>query len=103
MGSRKLIELRQPEGGMEHEVVYEIHHRCPQSSALMRLNDIANEDLDLLVFPVGNYGFAMPLNQVFACTAMDDCGACGRLITAMFVWRRGYARHAGHLWTPDGD
>lgn len=99
MGSRKLIELKMPEGGMEHEVVYEIHHRCPQANALIR-TEVGREDLDLLVFPVGNYGYAMPLNQVFACTAMDDCGGCGRLITAMFVWRRGHVAHAGTIWTP---
>lgn len=88
-----------PEGGAEHEVVYELHHRCPQANALIR-TEVGREDMDLLVFPVGNYGYAIPKNVTFAVTAMDPCGACGRLLTAQFVWRSGHVNHAGSLWTP---
>lgn len=98
--ARKLIEIRMPEGGAEHAVIYETYHRCPQANALKTVKEIDREDLDLLVFPVGNYGFATPLNTVFAVTALEECGACGRLITAQFVWRRGHVTHAGSLWTP---
>jgi hypothetical protein len=88
-----------PEGGAEHQLAYSTHHRCPQANALVR--EFGN-DVDLLIFPVGNYGFGMPLNQVFAVTALEECKACGRLLTAQFVWRRGHTHHGGRLWIPDG-
>lgn len=95
---RRLIELRMPEGGAEHETVYETHHRCAPANALARE---MGDDIDLIVFPVGNVGYGMPLNTAFAVQALGECDACGRLLTAMFVWRRGHVSHAGSLWTPD--
>lgn len=95
--ARKLIELRMPEGGAEHPLVYETHHRCAPANALARE---MGEDIDLLVFPVGNVGYGMPLNTVFPVTALEECQACGVLLTAQFVWRRGHVAHNGTLWTP---
>jgi hypothetical protein len=95
-----MIELRMPEGGAEQHSVYETYHRCPQANALKRAGVVADDEVDLLVFPIGTYGFGMPLNVPFACTAMEECRACGRLLTSHFVWRRGHVSHAGSLWTP---
>lgn len=96
--ARKLIELRQPEGGAEHETVYTTHHRCSPANSLARAMD--DNDIDLLVFPCGNVGYAMPRNTVFAVRALAPCGACGADLTCQFVWRRGHVNHGGHLWTP---
>lgn len=81
-----LIKLHMPEGGAEHEEVYVRHHRCPQSNALVRE---LGEDIDFLLFPVGLAGWEMPQGIPFPCTALEPCGACGRLLTAHFVWESG--------------
>ena len=99
MGSRKLVELRQPEGGAEHQIIWSIHHHCPPANALVReLND---NDADLLVYPVGNVGYNMPVNTVFAVDPLGPCAACGREPRCQFVFRKGHVSHAGSIWTPD--
>lgn len=98
MGSRKLVELHRPEGGAEHELVWTTAHRCPQANAL--IHSVDEEDLDLLVFGIGVVGAGMPLNTVFAVTALGPCQACGSQPTCQFVWRRGHVAHSGSLWTP---
>lgn len=95
--ARKLIELRQPEGGAEHEVLYQVHHRCSQANALHI--ELGN-DIDLLFFPVGNAGYTMPLDVPFSCTSLDECHACGQLVGCWFVWRAGHVSHPGEIWTP---
>lgn len=97
--SGKLIELRRPEGGAEVETLYRTYHRCGPSRALIR-TEVGRPDMDELIFPTGPVGYSMPVDVPFAVTALDPCGACGRLLTAWFVWRRGYASHAGELLIP---
>lgn len=96
----KLIELRRPEGGAEIHAAYSTHHRCSQANALVR--HLGN-DVDLLIFNVGAWGHSIPLNVVWDCTAVEECHACGRLLTAHFVWRAGHVTHGGRLWIPGMD
>jgi hypothetical protein len=96
--ARKIIALKMPEGGAEHAVIYETHHRCPQANALAR--DVG-DDCDLLVFPVGNSGYGMPKGIPFDVIALGPCQACGADVGAWFVWAEGSPRHYGTIWTPN--
>ena len=96
-GRVRLIYLRRPEGGAEAHAVYRTHHRCPQGNALS--STLGNE-ADLLVFPVGPFGFEMPYDEPFLCVSFP-CEACGRELTAGFVWTRGNQNNFGTLWVPE--
>lgn len=96
-GTAKLIYLRRPEGGAEAHAVYVTHHRCPQGNALQAS---VGPDSDLIVFPVGPFGFEMPYDEPFLCVA-NPCPACGRELTAGFVWTRGHHNTFGTLWIPE--
>ena len=95
-GKVKLIYLRRPEGGAEVHSVYSTHHRCPQGNALQRT---LGPQADLLVFPVGSFGASMPLDEPFLCVA-EPCPACGRELTAGFVWTKGHRATFGELQLP---
>lgn len=97
--ARKVIALKEPEGGYEHEVVYLIHHRCPEAALLAR-QGVLEDDTDLIVLPVGNIGFGMPKGIPFAVQSVDPCGACGRDVGCWFVWQAGSTDHPGEIWTP---
>lgn len=75
----KVIKLRQPEGGAEYWVLHERPHRCAQANADRSLDDT-------IIFPVGLYGWEMPIGIPFQVTALGECDACGRLLTAWFEW-----------------
>lgn len=98
--ARRIIALPMPEGGAEHEVVYLLHHRCSVANALIR-TEVGSEDMDLLIFPVGNYGYGMPLGIPFGVQALDPCGACGQDVGVYFVWQAGHSSHPGEIWTPE--
>lgn len=96
----RLIAIRMPEGGAEHGVIWQTHHRCSQANALVR-NEGFGEDVDLIVFAVGIVGYGMPLDEPFIVTAQNACQACGRTLSAGFVWTRGSSRlNGGELWLP---
>lgn len=97
--ARRIIPLKMPEGGAEIDVIYELHHRCGPANALIR-TEVGTEDMDLLIFPVGNVGYGMPLDIPFGVQALDSCQACGADVGCYFVWQPGHAAHPGSLWTP---
>lgn len=96
----QLISIHMPEGGAEHGVIYSTHHRCAQANALVRMEGF-DEDIDLIVFAVGIVGYGMPRGEPFAVEAQGPCHACGRTLTAGFVWTKGAGREGpGTIWTP---
>lgn len=97
--ARRIIALRQPEGGAEHEVVYTLHHRCSVANSLIS-SKVVDEDADLLIFPVGNVGYGMPKGIPFGVQATDPCPSCGRDVGVYFVWQAGATEHPGEIWTP---
>ena len=97
---RRIITLRRPEGGAEHAVIYEMHHRCSVANALV-LTEVGTEDMDLLIFPVGNVGYGMPFGIPFGVQALDACSACGANVGVYFAWQQGHSSHPGSVWTPD--
>lgn len=97
--ARRIISLRMPEAGAEHEVIYELHHRCSVANALIR-TEVGTEDMDLLVFPVGNVGYGMPRGVPFGVEALDPCASCGQNVGVYFVWQAGHSSHPGQIWTP---
>jgi hypothetical protein len=60
-----------------------------------------DEDIDLIVFPVGNVGYTMPKGVPFPVQAVNPCRACGADVGCWFVWQAGHSRVEGQLWTPD--
>lgn len=81
-----LIRLRMPEGGAEHEEVWVRDHGCEAARVMKRELGEAAAECDFLLFPVGLAGWEIPQGIPFTCTAIEECGACGRLLTAHFCW-----------------
>lgn len=81
---RRLITLPRPEGGAEHEVVFFIRHNCP--AAHLYREEIENFADDELLMPVGIAGYEMPAGVPFEVMSVNECGACSKLVKAMFQW-----------------
>jgi hypothetical protein len=79
----RVMRLPMPEGGAERDVWFDVHHNCPQGKAL-RVD--LGEDVDLIEFPVGHAGMGIPGNTPFVVTAVNDCRACGKLLSKWFEW-----------------
>lgn len=97
---RKVVKLRRPEGGAEHELVLHEHHRCSQGNAL---KFELGEEVDLLQFAVGLAGWEMPLDIPFPVFSTDECHACGAVVGLYFEWTGGHVietRRSSPLWTP---
>lgn len=80
------IKLHMPEAGGEHEEVYIRHHGCPEARFMQRELGAEAEECDFLLWPVGLAGYEIPQGIPFDVTALEPCGACGRTLTAWFVW-----------------
>lgn len=87
MRGRRLITLPRPEGGAEHEVIFFIKHNCPASRLYQEGQETEDfSGIDELLMPVGIAGYEMPAGVPFEVVSMNECGACSKLVKAMFQW-----------------
>lgn len=78
----RTIRLPQPEAGAEREVIFMRRHGCPNAKFFR--DGMEDDQIDLLVFPVGIYAADMPANTPFVVKAQNDCAVCGATVQAWF-------------------
>jgi len=84
--TQKLRSLPMPEGGMEVRTVLLVHHNCHMARVLKNNADVS-DSIDEVMFAVGAFGSGLPAGVPFECISNEPCGACQKLLRAMFVWQ----------------
>lgn len=79
--SAQFVHLPRPEDGEFQDCYLFRHHNCALGKSLRR--ELDDEDIDLLLFPVGIYGSGMPLYTAFEVLSSEPCGACE---TTLRIW-----------------
>ena len=94
--AHRLIRIRRPEGGEDHDAVLIVHHGCPVGKALSK----EEPGVDAVLFPYGVVGDGMPSGVPFEVMSANPCRACDTYLRAWFEWI-GPTVILPALWTPD--
>lgn len=80
----RVYRVPMPEGGDERSVIWERLHGCKDAPYFR--SALEDEEIDVLIFPVGLLGQGMPHSTPFVVVSGNPCGVCGKHVQAWFEW-----------------